>query len=225
MMLVTLDFIIKRGNMRSYQCNVSCYVDGELVQSAANACWSMLQCPQYFGKKGASLEQIMGREIYISDYECQETEQYQDLLIAIINEVTHCSKVRIGRKNYIKFHCLATYDQSLVLLNFIRNLWHNPGSTSASGYTNKFFGALEKSREVHEDPVSRLTWANKEACSSSTSGMYGGSPGHSNVHPADTLVIRTARDLLDYNGHSTGLFLQGDSPEYSKKKLYNYGAW
>lgn len=202
--------------MRGYQCHY--YIkdkDGKLTKddidglywdyktpakvSIGSACWSSLRrIPQ------ASF-------IYIENYETEETKDSIDLLLRLINEITPCNIVTINKKNYIEYKLLKTYDQNIVLLNFIRNLWNKPGVANEKGegaeyakdYTDIFFKTLAKTRL--KDPLKRLTQANKEA--SINYKIEGFGPGHSNVHNYKDLKIKDTQSLLEFKGNSTRTFL------------------
>lgn len=174
--------------MRGYDCYV---LDSNFKATGHNACWSMIRSH-------------LNSDVYIYGFDDPETICYQKRLIWLINKITPCSIVTytseqlkkklsffrrviylltrkcpecltIGRR-YIKFRTLEDYDKSLLLLSFIRNLWHSP----IAGYSKNFFEALSISRKHYEDPLARLTWANQQALSNVKSAY--GSPGHSNVH-------------------------------------------
>jgi len=134
--------------------------------------------------------------IYLSDYNQPETLEYQNLIVSVINEITPCKLVNIDNVWYIKFKLLGTYDQSLILLSFIRNLWYEP----KAGYSKKFFESLKVATQ--EDPLERLTWANKEACDDAGYGY-----GHSNVHKKSSLKVKKSKQLLEYKGLCTRTFL------------------
>jgi hypothetical protein len=182
--------------LRGFGCTVYFCKDGKLVYSGHSACWSMIR---------TAMSARYDKEIYISDYDCKETRECQQLLIGLINQITPCSIVKVKggifskERECIKFKLMKTYDQSLVLLNFIRNLWHEP----QKGYAAKFFESLITSGLEKHDPLARLTLANKQAC---PSGMVYG-PGHSNVHGKSKLKIKEAVDLIKYRGYSTAEFL------------------
>lgn len=199
--------------MRDYGCYVYREVDGKL-SGGRYACWGAVS--SFFDRVLNASSPKKGHEtIHISHFDCDETQSYQSMLIGLINEITPCeiyekesslieklvSTVKKVEKRYIKYKLLNTYDQNLILLNFIRNLWHPP--EGFVGYTVKFFKALEESKNHYQDPLQRLTWANREA--SPASLVY--PPGHSNVHGKDKLKIKTVEDLLAFNGYSTMHFL------------------
>lgn len=192
--------------LRGYECYVSMYFDKVLKQSESTACWSMMSFLgywngqwDYYNKPLSEREKVFhGKKIYIDQYKCPETEQYIPLLTATINEITPCQVVTIKNHEYIEYQSLATYNQNLILLNFIRNLWHEP--SRHQGYSVRFFEALKTATQA--DPLERLTWANKEACITTT---Y--SPGHSNVHTKSALKIKNSEQLRKYKGDSTTVFL------------------
>ena len=175
--------------MRIHACYVYEYKKGVLTKNSNEACWASV--PKTKTKV----------EIYIAQFDEPETILYQELLIGIVNQITPCSIVAIDMVKYIKFLTLGTYDRSLILLNFVRNLWYEP----YPGYSVRFFEALKISDKKHTDPLARLTWANKEACA--TFGCVYNSPGHSNVHNASSLKIKMTKELLEWRGTNTRIFL------------------
>ena len=158
------------------------------------------------------------KDVYISNYDREETAKHQQFLIALINEITPCEIVNRNGNNYIKFRLLQNYNQSLVLLNFIRNLWHDP----VAGYQKNFFKFL-KSVKHYKDPLSKMTWANKKAVAASKRKILYGL-GHSNVHPADRLLVKKTEELpllgADFSRsvyYSTGDFLTNTKMPKVKK--------
>lgn len=152
-----------------------------------------------------------GTFIYIENFQTEKTKSEIDRLVNVINEITPCKVVVIKKKEYIEFKLLETYDQSLILLNFIRNLWHTPGGNVYNSakrktelqfpdYTETFFSTFKKSR--YKDPLKRLTKANVEACPEKAQSV-----GHSNVHAKERLKIKSTKDLLSFTGASTLIFL------------------
>ena len=193
--------------MRGFECHYFAKNEkNELIKNTDYACWAGIR------------KLPAGSFIYIDQYENEETKQYIDLLINTINKITSCKIVEIDKKEYIEFKLLQTYDQSLVLLNFIRNLWHAPGGTyydyttkaikiKYPEYIDKFFHILKETS--YKDPLAKLTDANKQACflENPKTHNFGFSPGHSNVHKEDTLKIKYSKDLFNFNGLSTMTFL------------------
>lgn len=173
----------------------------KLVQNfvISQACWS-------------SISRIpAGSFIYIDNYKTEKTKNDIKFLIDLINEITPCSIVKIKNKDYIEYKLLETYDQNLILLNFIRNLWNHPGVSHTEGaqepplpnYIDIFFDELKKSE--YKDPLQKLTDANKKACVDYRECNYG--LGHSNVHTAKDLTIKDSKSLLKFESSSTRLFL------------------
>ncbi len=155
------------------------------------------------GAQATYAHNLAGKDIYISNYDEPETRKYQPLLVNTVNEITPCEFVEVKDKKYIQFKLLETYDQSLVLLNFVRNLWHSPPIPQAKvPYHKVFFETLEKSE--HQDPLEKLTYANKEAC---PDNLLYGAIGHSNVFNKKMLKLKKKDDLLKYKGNSTQVFL------------------
>lgn len=186
--------------MRGYECYVSCFIGDKFVQASSRACWGMLSNPHIYWGVIKPPTSLFNKDIYIGMFSEPETSKYQNFLISIINEITPCEITGVEGKEYIKFRMLNAYDRSLIPLNFIRNLWHEP----VSGYATRFFDTLDVSADRYTDPVSRLTWANKEAC---TNANY--PYGHSNVHPKASLRVRTKKELMSKSISSTLNFLTG----------------
>lgn len=185
----------------------SCYLywrteKGAYDMNSNNACWAGIR--YYYDSKDGGYYSDKKQDvefIYIKDFERVETLPYLDLLISIINEITPCEIMEANKTKYIKFKLLKTYNQSLVLLNFIRNLWYCPkpyyGKTEPGfGYTVTFFETLKASKK--EDPLERLTEANNAACKEIKSSS---SFGHSNVHPYGSLKVKKTKDLLAFKGN------------------------
>lgn len=203
--------------MRSCDCIVYAYYKDKLIKSANTPCWSMLVYPHYFHQDlQKEPKWFINKDIYIADFDDPMTQKYQQTLFNIINEITPCEVVEIPQDHgdilrratrFIKFRTLETYDQNLVVLNFIRNLWYNPLSyyvvQGKENYTIKFFEFLEGAARTNSDPLVKLTWANKSALEI-INCVYG-SPGHSNVHAK--LKIKTTAQLKAYKGCSTATFL------------------
>jgi len=148
------------------------------------------------------------------------SEDSLNKLIELVNEITHCKIIKktisieeishddIYFKSYLdkellllKFDLLKTYDQNLILLNFIRNYWYSP----KDDYSKNFFELLNNKEFCKfRDPLKILTNANKEACRLNNV-MH--SHGHSNTQPHNLLKVKTKQQLLDYAGFSTRSFL------------------
>ena len=145
---------------------------------------------------------LFDMNIYIDQYDNDYTRKYQNLLVSIINQITPCSFTEIEGKKLIKFKTFAapegtynpvsktvnyeknmmTYRKNLILLNFIRNLWYEPGQDYTQKppypYTHSFFSTLENNSEIL-DPLQRLTHANQIASQKINSPYH--SFGHSNA--------------------------------------------
>ncbi len=184
--------------MRHYNVTAHTYIDRKFVGTQDAACWACFNQENNFNRKYKTNAQFFfNKVVYIDDFHQEKTKKYQSLLVKTINKITPCKIVKKPNgKRYIRIRLLRSYDQSLIILNFIRNLWHEP----EQGYTEKFFEALKKAE--HKDALEKLTWANKEAC---PNVMY--SPGHSNVHKKDLLKIKNSKQLLEYKGNDTYMFL------------------
>lgn len=188
--------------MDSYRCYVYDMIQGELVNNGNQACYAGI------AKKYLEFSNITEEEkyIYIKFFKKNETNKYILLLIKLINEITPCEIIEIEKTEYIKFCLLKTYDQSLILLNFIRNLWYSPSdyysSSDKKPYFISFFEYLQKEKD--EDPLVKLTSANKKAC---TDYNYKGQLGHSNCMKGSMLKIKTVTNLKKFRNASTEMFL------------------
>ena len=188
--------------LSSFSCHVYLKHNDKLIKSLNTSCWGMLAYPtnSWDFIKVNNFKLFNEKNIYISNFDKDTTRQYQDVLISTINEITPCQKVTIDNVEYIEIKLLKTYDQSLIILNFIRNLWFEP--PISVGYSIDFFEELKKSKK--EDPLEKLMEANKKACAN-YKGVYG--YGHCNVHPYNQLKIKKTSELLMFNGMSTWSFL------------------
>jgi len=175
--------------------NYKRHEEGSLLVCYNTACWS--------GVNTLGLNKI---DIFIYDFDEPTTNQYQDLLVRIINEITPCEIVTINNKIYIKFRTLEAYENSLVLLHFIRNLWYEPGTHT--GYSLKFFRYLEEiDKECKKkDPLVKLTEANKKACDK-IKWVYS-TPGHSPI--TNVKCSRTMKELLNKPISSAIEFIRGE---------------
>lgn len=166
----------------------------------------------------AGIKNIIGKydSIYIERFREPETEKYIKLLLNIINKITPCKIVKINKVEYIKYTLISGYDNNLILLNFIRNLWNCPlqyayvsgynGKNMLKDYTLVFFETLSKIEE--KDPLKMLIEANIEACKPLVYNhdlIVG--PGHSNAFPSRFLKIKNVDELLKYEGTSVKSFL------------------
>ena len=191
--------------MRGYQSHIF-HLEKKLpIKNSSNACFAVVI--QYYENAESIACKLVGNKkfIYISTYTEKETEKYIPLLINIINKITTCKIVKFENESYIQFKLLNTYNQSLILLNFIRNLWY---SVAISCYNEKiynidFFEILESSVD-YKDPLERLTFANLQACKINNINR---SLGHCNAHSFASLKIKKTKDLLEYKDPSTMKFL------------------
>lgn len=184
--------------MRGYQCYYSAKRKNRWKQNSNTACWAGIQ---YYDNSVV---------LRIERWKDKSTEKYAKLLTSVINQITPCKIYR----GFIYYTLIGNgipgwsadcyYDRNLILLNFIRYLWNNPGSSVA------FFKKLEESKE--EDPFKRLSEANLE-----TSAVYrkamkpylyaSNTPGHSNIDSRQKSLI-SLETFLNYTGRCTGFFNQ-----------------
>lgn len=183
---------------RSYDCKYHYLVEGKLQSCKNNACWAELS-----GKPVG--------DIYIDEYEGYVSEEHKNVLIETINKITPFKEVMVQGKKLLEYRLLKTYDQNLVLLNFVRLLWHSPyanevtgksSATTRSEYSTMLFQELLNLQKM--DPLEALTSANKKVLEALGSVR---SVGHSNVHQHSILKVKNTKELLDYLGTSTYQFL------------------
>lgn len=156
--------------------------------------------------KGMGLEQYacwshinsyLKKDLLIGNFDDPTTRKYQEILIEIINKITPCEIIKIDKFNLIKIQLLSTYDQSLILLNFIRYLWCDYGKFDYL----LFFDFLENDK-LYDEPLEKLTFANALA---SVYNNYSGD--HSNKVVPKLAKIKNTEQLLSYKGNSTQQFL------------------
>lgn len=172
----------------------------ELIKhGGSNACWSSLNTMSYY-----SVKPIDGH-IYIHSYNRNKNIYSLNNLksvIKLINKITHCELVREifdGKKqSFIKYKLLKTYDQNLILLNFIRNLWWEQKHYDCK----KFFEYLKNNINEDKDPLEILLEANRDA-----SPSINVLKDHSNSINKNHAVIKTSKELLKYKGSTTIGFL------------------
>lgn len=182
--------------MRNYNCYIYTKNGKDLERNSNTACFA--------GIKFYAPETT----VYISQFRQPETEQYIDLIVTIINKITPCQIIKINNEEYIEFKLLNTYDQSLILLNFIRNLWNKISKDFYEKNEKKFYNIeffeILKNYKKYREPLKRLTYANKKACEIFKLGYT----GHSNVFEHSTLKIKTTKELLNFKGLYIKNFLQ-----------------
>lgn len=177
-------------NHKGFACHYS-YLkkDNTIAKSLSIICWGALNNPA----NRPNIDYIL-----IEDFEVEETKKYIPILINNINKITECELVTLNNIKYIKYKLLSTYDQNLILLNFIRNLWYSKVSCNHDHIG--FFEELKKSR--YKDALMRLTKANIKACKT-----YKTYQDHNNCTDGHKLKLKTTKQLLDYKGISTISFL------------------
>jgi hypothetical protein len=182
--------------MRDFKCYYYSYEEDNFVINDNTACWKGIT-------SGVYDQTVVYEEIYIDRFK-DETEEYIELLVNTINQITPTSIEKINDIEYIKYKLLKVYNQDLILLNFIRNLWYKPTwiYTTIEKYNDLFFISLKEQK--NKDPLIRLTTANIEACKEL--GLLN-SPGHCNIHNWEQLKAKKVSELLSYQGKSTRVFL------------------
>lgn len=192
--------------MRSFSCYYYHKIkDNTLEMNINNSCWAGIR---YYQKvRGRNYNDIIDNEnpiIYIEKYEEEEQKEHVDLLLSIINRITPCKITVIDDKKYIEYHLIEGYDNNLILLNFIRNLWNEP----YHNYSTYFFKYLKSSR--YKYPLAKLTDANIKACKQvevDGNKIFRYGPGHSNVNQPDKMVIKNTKDLIGVKFNCTTTFL------------------
>lgn len=188
--------------MIGYQCHYKCVINGKIVdiRKVNNACWKYVEL--------LLTNKDFDGFIYVLPY-CYvqpSTKQYIPLIIDVLSQITPCEIVEFDNEECIRIKMLHSYDSSLILLNFLRNLW-NPCKLNYMEkepiYNIKFFEVLETST-LYTDPLERLTHPNKMAC---TAANFQAGLGHSNTQPGNKLVVKNTASLLNYKGRSTREFL------------------
>ncbi len=150
--------------------NFYCHFGPEGGKITQHVCWNPLNWSKDIYPKGAV--------IHIDKYQDEVTEKYVKLLVGIINEIQPCSLVEAGKKTYISYKIIGIYNNDLILLNFIRNLWHE----HKAGYAAGFFTELKKLAKSDLSPMEKLTAANVAgvaSCAMSGNGHH--SPCHERV--------------------------------------------
>jgi hypothetical protein len=185
--------------------DIRCYhfrKDGEkMIPNSNSSCWAGIKSYLIDGTK----------LMYISKFRKPATEKYIPLLLRVINKITPVKLVTINNVEYIEFKLLKTYDQNVVLLNFIRNLWDEP----VAEYTKTFFETLENSK--FKDMLAKLCNANIHASKHYTSKYR---PGHSNcLSYGQNGFLKVTQDLLEYKGNNTNEFLTTPSKYYHRKAV------
>lgn len=148
--------------MRDFRCKFA--LSGQKMYD--HACWAQLNSSVY--PKGSS--------IWIDDYRYKDTEEYIELIVKVINEIQPCKLIEHEGKTYIEYKLIGLYNNDLILLNFVRNLWneHQPG------YSLAFFKKLKTLRNSKKyTAFEKLTAANVHAVEVCNKKGIG---NHSNCH-------------------------------------------
>lgn len=197
--------------MRSYNCFLYHKTKtGGLVKNSNDACYAGLK--KWWNPEGNDWNSrpndwANDPYVYIHKFREPETVQYIPLIIRLVRKITPCKIVKIDGAEYIKIKILDTYDQTLVLFNFVRYLWCAATfigwKDGLDKFTSVFFETLKKATNMRE-PLERLLYANKEACRVID---YNGYAGHSNIGPHAELAIKNTQQLFAYRGNTTSGFL------------------
>ena len=101
---------------------------------------------------------------------------------------------------YIKINLLKTYNQCLVVFNFLRSLWSEP----KKGYSYTLFDTL-KQTDPNDDALVRLTKANIPACQLAFKKNVTYEGDHCNLYR--NTKVRTSEDLFKWEGTSVRDFI------------------
>lgn len=184
-------------NANSYSCT---YGQSE-TSIDDRACWSTLQ---WYINQGV-------KTILIDKYTADETQNYIKLIVDTINKIQPCKLVTIGKKTYIEYTLIGHYNNDILLLNFIRNLWYE----QSPGHSVFFFKKLKELRVITKakkllgkkriNAFKALLTANKYASEQCQVKGYG---HHCNTHQASFLkVMNLPKDYHTVGFDSTREFL------------------
>lgn len=189
--------------MRDFNCFYSWMIGDRLSESYSSVCWAGIRNGRYYDENNnyCVIKEEYSKIIYIKAYTEDLTKKYVKSLVKCINKITPCSIETIDEVKYIKFELFGTYDQNLIVLNFIRNLWSIGGNLNEE-YIKIFFDTFAKHR--YKDPVVRLTYANIQACIGANITYA----HHSNGFQANKAKPKTLKQLLEYKGDSVVNFLK-----------------
>lgn len=116
---------------KNYNCHYYYEDNNKLIKVGNKACW--------YGFKGLKHEKDLN--LYILPQVKLEENDFR--ILELINKITPCKLVTYKGKSYIKYKsiCENDYRKNLVLLDFIRFIWHDQ-----SRYINyeKFFNHINK---------------------------------------------------------------------------------
>lgn len=192
--------------MRSFNCDYyHLNKDNKLCKNANKSCWASIN--NYItvdNDKRITITLLESKKdhIYIDNYiEPQITDEQRKRLIYLINKITPCKFVNIEGKVYIEYKKIKGYDNNLILLNFIRNLW----CVGHSGFNYKgFFNDLLKRKLRNQDYLVFIMTHFKNNIVDPPAYQ-----DHSNI--IGNIIPKTKEELLSYTGYSTKEFLTSKS--------------
>ena len=168
-----------------YGCHYSLEGEKDIL---ARACWSSLQ------------HTTEGKTVKILLYESNNKE-HEKLVIDLLDRITP-TQIDETNKEILYYTTLKTYDQNLILLNFLRNLWWE--QPQVKGYKQRFFEYLKNNKDDTKDPLVILTEAH----------IYGLEPfNHTTIYKdhsncCNNCKVKTTKQLLEYKGTNVASFLQ-----------------
>jgi hypothetical protein len=165
--------------MRNYSCYYYRYdrKNKKLISNKNTACWSYLDhfSENYWAKEFNTVFKRNPDIIYVSNYiEKDLDEKYRKQLIYILNKITPCREIVYNGVNYLAVRLIHHdwYDNNLVILNWIRGLWHEQATLDV----NKFYTMIMEYKD-EDDPLYFLMNCNKKCYNLSKYGNF----NHSNV--------------------------------------------
>lgn len=144
--------------MRSYGCTYYAKINGEFILNTNQACWAGIDKIMYWKINNYKL---LPKVIYIADFQDYIKEDYINKMIYIINKITPCRIINYKNKKYIAYRFIkdATwYNNNLVVLNWIRGLWHHQRGLKD---VEEFYQDIMK-YDDNEDPLYFLMSCNKK---------------------------------------------------------------
>lgn len=194
--------------MRDYGC-VYYHLDKDnnLVKNNNISCWKGIDKSYTFSMhaningKYQKIDLLKSKKdyIYITNYiQPEVTDQQRKRLLYLINKITSCKFIKIKNVVYIEYKMIEGYDNNLILLNFIRNLW----CIGDKGFDYKgFFNSILNPKPRNQDVLIYIMNCFKNNII--TPPNY---QDHSNI--ICNIIPKTKDELLSYKGKSTKEFLQ-----------------
>jgi len=195
--------------MRNYKCYFYYRSKDNLIlyPSSNEACWAGISDRIAYTpckSKLVNKDLYDTNYIYIKNYIQPEVSEIdRNRIVYLINKIVECSYIVIDDVKYIKVKLLDNYDSNLIFLNIIRMFWYHPGYFNIAQY----YKDIHKRRSKNEDSLSFLLKCIKDNVSDTKNKLngYESYGDHSIIY--ENIKIKTTKDLLNYQGYSTKLFL------------------